>query len=90
MNWEEFATCHVENVDGDLFYPTSYSSPEGKDQVEEARRVCGRRPVADACLQDALDREGQKDAKNRHGICGGHTPSERVRLSRKRRLATAA
>jgi WhiB family redox-sensing transcriptional regulator len=86
MNWAEFATCHAEDVDGDLFYPVSYSSPE----VEEARKICGRCPVADACLQDALDKEGQKDAKSRHGICGGRTPRERVALSKKRRLTPAA
>jgi hypothetical protein len=90
VNWEEFATCHVENVDGDLFYPDSYTSPAGEKQVEKARTYCDRCPVAEACLQAALDKEGQRDAKERHGIRGGCIPSERVLLSKTRRLAAAA
>ncbi|MGA5820901.1 WhiB family transcriptional regulator [Kitasatospora sp. NPDC094028] len=90
MSWEALATCWVEKADTELFYPVSYSSPEGAAQVEEARGYCLRCPVAAACLRDALDREGSKDAKSRYGIKGGRTPTQRVTLSRKRRLAAAA
>ncbi|MEV7770470.1 WhiB family transcriptional regulator [Kitasatospora sp. NPDC086791] len=90
MRWGALGACCDEEIDGDLFYPVSYTSPEGRDQVEEARKVCGRCPVAAACLQDALDREGQKDTKSRHGICGGRTPRERYLLSKTRRFTPAA
>jgi WhiB family redox-sensing transcriptional regulator len=90
MNWQKSALCRVERVDTELFYPVSYSDAQGLKQVAEARSYCLRCPVVDACLQDALNKEGQKGTKERHGIHGARTPGERTALSKGRHLTPAA
>lgn len=76
MDWRHNATCREE--DPDLFFPIGDGTPAAL-QIEEAKAVCRRCPVAEQCLQWALD-TGQQ-----HGIWGGL--SERDRQNLKRRTA---
>lgn len=66
--WGDAAACRSE--DPDLFHP---DDPEG---VERAKAVCRRCPIADACLQHALDNRIDD------GVLGGLTGPERVSLRR--------
>ncbi|MBK6016306.1 WhiB family transcriptional regulator [Streptomyces sp. MBT53] len=68
MHWRERAACL--HVDPDLFFPISNSGLTLL-QIDEAKAVCGRCPVADQCLEWAM-RVGQPD-----GIWGGTTERER-------------
>lgn len=69
----EAAACRTE--DPDLFHPDGSTGPWLR-VIEQAKAVCRRCPVADACLQDALASRGQE------GIRGGLTEAERVSLRR--------
>ncbi|WP_405623745.1 WhiB family transcriptional regulator [Streptomyces sp. NBC_00076] len=68
MHWRERAACL--RVDPELFFPISAIGPNTR-QVDEAKAICGRCPVAEQCLDWAV-REGRVD-----GIWGGTTESER-------------
>ncbi|WP_329264342.1 MULTISPECIES: WhiB family transcriptional regulator [unclassified Streptomyces] len=68
MQWRERAACL--HVDPELFFPISNSGPLLR-QIDEAKAVCGRCPVAEQCLEWAV-RVGQAD-----GIWGGTTEWER-------------
>lgn len=67
-HWTDRAACR--GVDPDLFYPVSAAGPALR-QVDEAKRVCARCPVASECLAWAL-RAGEPA-----GIWGGTTLEER-------------
>ncbi|MFI1312789.1 WhiB family transcriptional regulator [Streptomyces albidoflavus] len=76
MDWRHRAACR--NEDPELFFPIGTTGP-ALLQVEEAKDVCRRCPVSDACLTWALD-------TNQHdGVWGGCSEDER--RSRKRREA---
>lgn len=62
------AACRSE--DPDLFHPDDAAG------VERAKAVCRRCPIADACLQHALDNRVDD------GVQGGLTGAERVSLRR--------
>jgi WhiB family redox-sensing transcriptional regulator len=68
MHWRERAACL--RVDPELFFPVSAIGPTLR-QIDEAKAVCGRCPVAEQCLDWAV-RAGHVD-----GIWGGTTESER-------------
>ena len=68
MQWRERAAC--QHVDPELFFPISNSGPSLR-QIDEAKALCGRCPVAKECL-DWVVRVGQLD-----GIWGGTTEKER-------------
>ncbi|MFJ5303206.1 WhiB family transcriptional regulator [Streptomyces sp. NPDC088350] len=68
MRWRERAACL--HVDPELFFPISHSGPTLR-QIDEAKAVCGRCPVAEQCLEWAVH-VGQAD-----GIWGGTTEWER-------------
>lgn len=68
MQWRERAACL--HVDPELFFPISNSGPTLR-QIDEAKAVCGRCPVAQPCLEWAVQ-VGQAD-----GIWGGTTEKER-------------
>jgi WhiB family redox-sensing transcriptional regulator len=87
-NWEQRSACRRE--DPNLFFPISYDSIEGALQVEEARAVCYRCPVAQACLTAIMEREGGKNATYRHGVWAGTTPSQRYYMVHKRRPSQQA
>lgn len=75
MYWHERAACL--RVDPDLFFPVGNSGP-ALVQIDEAKAVCGRCPVAQQCLSWAVE-AGQVD-----GIWGGMTESERRAVSRRK------
>ena len=68
MNWVFRGACVDE--DPELFFPIGSTGP-ALQQIEEAKQVCHRCEVADACLQWALQ-TGQ-DA----GVWGGRCEVER-------------
>ncbi|MFP5023518.1 WhiB family transcriptional regulator [Pseudonocardia phyllosphaerae] len=72
-SWRSEAACR--SVDPELFFPESANGREALRQVAQAKRVCRRCPVEDACAQWAL-------AELRHGIAGGMTEDERRRRRR--------
>lgn len=75
-DWEHGALC--ASIDPELFYPTSYDSPDGLQQTADAKRICAACPVRAYCRDAALHREGNATAKNRSGIWAGLTPEERA------------
>ncbi|MGW4485436.1 WhiB family transcriptional regulator [Amycolatopsis sp. NPDC004368] len=73
--WLSRAACMDE--DPELFFPISDVGP-GARQVEQAKAVCARCPVREACLSYALDNGLD------NGIFGGTTELERRKLVRTR------
>lgn len=65
------------SADPDVFFPISSSGP-ALQQVEQARKICAGCQVQQPCLDFALA-TGQV-----HGVWGGTTEEERVRLLRQR------
>ena len=78
MTWRDRAACLDE--DPELFFPVGNTGP-ALDQIDEAKLVCHRCEVMQACLKWAVD-SGQ-DA----GVWGGLSADERRAL--KRRTARA-
>lgn len=86
--WQEQALC--AEVGPEIFF-----APDDPDEAvlytsAEARAICLRCPVRDACLEDAMTREGDTDRGKRAGIWGGLSPEQRAALARARRKGTAA
>jgi WhiB family transcriptional regulator, redox-sensing transcriptional regulator len=75
-DWRHEAACRDE--DPELFFPVSEMGPVAR-QVSEAKAVCARCPVANACLDYALDNALD------FGIFGGTTETERRSLLRRTR-----
>lgn len=67
-DWRARARCAEESPD--LFFPIG-SSPYAARQAAEAKRVCARCPVEDACLAWALEHSPVE------GVFGGTDPDER-------------
>jgi WhiB family redox-sensing transcriptional regulator len=80
-DWRVIAAC--QSVDPELFFPIS-AAGKGLDEIAEAKRVCARCLVQAECLTFA-QRTGQV-----HGIWGGLTEEERIRVRRSRRREPAA
>jgi len=78
MDWRHKAACLTE--DPELFFPIGNTGP-ALVQIEEAKAVCRRCDVADACLRWAIE-SGQDS-----GVWGGMSEDERRAL--KRRTARA-
>jgi WhiB family transcriptional regulator, redox-sensing transcriptional regulator len=78
--WRTQAACRGE--DPELFFPIGTTGPV-LEQIAEAKEVCARCPVRDACLDFALS-TGQA-----YGIWGGLTEDERRSLRRRRQRAAA-
>jgi len=74
VDWRFRAACRDEHPE--LFFPVGNTGP-ALLQIEQAKEVCRRCDVVDACLQWAL--ETGQDA----GVCGGMSEDER-RLKRRR------
>ena len=68
MDWRHHALCRDE--DPELFFPIGNTGP-ALLQIEEAKQVCRRCDVRDACLQWALE------AGQDHGVWGGLSEDER-------------
>ena len=76
--WMARGTCWTERVPVDVFFPT-----EGAD-VPLAQHYCVRCPVRRACLEYALDNH------EIHGVWGGESERDRVRILRARRRRQGA
>lgn len=89
-DWSTKAVCadpHYADYRDELWY----ALPKERDAVNEAKEICSRCPVRQACLEDAMKAEGGAGHSNRHGIRGGLTPTQRHRLYEElRRRAKAA
>ncbi|KAB1146775.1 WhiB family transcriptional regulator [Streptomyces luteolifulvus] len=72
-DWRATAACLDE--DPELFFPNGTSGP-WLIQIEDAKAVCRRCPVVEACLQYALQ------GRIPEGIFGGLTGDERASLNR--------
>ena len=68
--WVSWAACAGQ--DTNLFYPNKHL------KAEAAKAVCARCPVAQQCLEYALERNDQ------NGIWGGLSPEERKMIRRER------
>lgn len=68
LSWQDSAACQY--VDADLWFPEQGGS------TRRARRICRDCAVRAECLQYALDNEEP------HGVWGGLSPEERLRLQR--------
>ena len=69
MDWRHEAACRDE--DPELFFPIGNTGP-ALAQIEEAKKVCQRCPVKEACLAWAL--ESGQDA----GVWGGQAEREKA------------
>lgn len=74
MDWRHNAACRDE--DPELFFPIGNTGPF-LIQAEEAKAVCRRCPVIEACLQWALE-FGQDS-----GVWGGLSEDERRAMKRR-------
>ncbi|MFE1251299.1 WhiB family transcriptional regulator [Streptomyces sp. NPDC058735] len=74
MEWLRSAACVDE--DPELFFPVGTAGPALRD-VDAAKRICARCPVADDCLAFALS-NGQASP----GVWGGTCEEERDALLR--------
>ncbi|MFI9244129.1 WhiB family transcriptional regulator [Streptomyces sp. NPDC053086] len=78
--WHAEAECRRE--DPELFEPRGESA-RYEAQIEQAKAICARCPVTEACLAWALQAEGDVGITDRQGIWGGTTPRERWAMGRK-------
>jgi WhiB family redox-sensing transcriptional regulator len=81
MDWRHNAACRDE--DPELFFPIGNTGP-ALLQIEEAKAVCRRCAVVEACLAWAI--ESGQDA----GVWGGLSEDERRALKRRNQRARAA
>ncbi|KAB8195195.1 WhiB family transcriptional regulator [Nonomuraea phyllanthi] len=72
LDWTRRAACL--DLDPELFFPISAEGP-GRSQVEQAKHVCARCPVREACLAYALD------TRQAYGVWGGTDPDQRRDLA---------
>lgn len=79
-SWRLDGAC--ASRDPEDFYPEG-GQRHVRQSYERARVVCAVCPVAERCLNYALDNE------ERHGMWGGHTPAEREDLLGRRRRQVA-
>lgn len=75
-DWRFEASCLEE--DPELFFPIGNTGPAVL-QIEEAKAVCHRCPVAETCLNWALDPDTRQD----HGVWGGMSEDERRSMKRR-------
>ncbi|QKV91341.1 WhiB family transcriptional regulator [Streptomyces sp. NA02950] len=75
MAWWQNAACKDE--DPELFFPVGVAGPAAQQQEARAKQVCGHCPVAQECLEYALE------AGMTHGVWGGAGEEERRALRRR-------
>ncbi|MGW6007205.1 WhiB family transcriptional regulator [Oerskovia enterophila] len=87
-DWRLDAECRDwdHTLEGDPWHPDS-DLPSAYD---DARTICAGCPVAEACLQVALEAESRSHGALRFGMYGGTTPAERTAVFRKQLLEQAA
>ena len=73
VSWQSQAACR--GADANLFFPPHHQEKKDERDVREsqAKAVCGRCPVREACLAFALE------TREPHGIWGGLNELERRR-----------
>jgi WhiB family redox-sensing transcriptional regulator len=76
VDWRQHAACRDE--DPELFFPIGTTGP-ALMQIEEAKKVCRRCPVAEHCLSAGF---GQH-----YGVWGGVSESERQSMRHRARKA---
>ena len=79
VNWVE-AACHKAGVDTDLFFPERRSAADqlrARQQVIEAKKICGACPIIEGCRQYALERTRNGEVPL-VGVWGGWTLGERM------------
>uniref|UniRef100_UPI0035BE9AEE WhiB family transcriptional regulator n=1 Tax=Pseudoclavibacter sp. RFBI5 TaxID=2080578 RepID=UPI0035BE9AEE len=82
-NWRDLRACR--DADPDLFFPEDLAStPAGKAQRAEAKRVCRPCPVREQCLALALAE------RHNDGVWGGLDESGRRSLKRRTRRSMPA
>lgn len=75
-DWRERGLCRDD--DPDKWFPIGTAGPAQR-QAEEAKAICRRCPVRDACLDAGMDAD--------YGIWGGYDEDERKALRRQQRAA---
>lgn len=75
MPWARKAAC--SGADPDLFFPRLGN--DAKAQARAAKEICAGCPVRVECLEYALV------TPQKHGVWGGTTEKERIRIRRARR-----
>jgi len=81
-DWRAAGACL--SADPDLFFPVA-SGALAATQIRQAQRICASCQVRGECLDFAM-RSGET-----HGVWGGTTPEERLRVRRQRtRIARRA
>jgi WhiB family transcriptional regulator, redox-sensing transcriptional regulator len=73
-DWRHRSVCR--NQDPELFFPIGSTGP-ALLQIEQAKNVCRRCPVATDCLQWALDTNQEA------GVWGGYSEKERRAIKRR-------
>jgi WhiB family redox-sensing transcriptional regulator len=71
-DWRQQAACARPGIDPEWFFP------EPGQQGKRAKRICARCPVQAPCLAAALQLPERED----HGVRGGLTERERLKLRR--------
>lgn len=81
QKWRADAAC--AEIDGELFFPTNYTSPVSLLQIEDAKQICSWCPVLAECRSFIISFEGSIRADGRTGIFAGLTPDERFAIHRR-------
>ena len=81
--WREQALCASEAYDPEAWFPIG-EGPTAQQQAADAKAVCYRCPVVDACLRWALN------SREDTGVWGGLTEQERRRLHRRKSRTPSA
>lgn len=75
-SWQDDAACRQAAVP-DVFFPAGNNA-----RMDAALSYCRSCPVADECLQAALDEEAGESPRNIFGVRGGHGPGARYRMQK--------
>lgn len=87
--WQEDALCR--EVGAALFFPPDHQETNSRaHRYAEGKTLCARCLVRQACLDDAMTREGDVGHHYRTGLWGGLTPVERADLAHARQSAREA
>ena len=84
--WYKDAACAKWDVDPEIFALRKRGAPSriNPDPWTEARKVCGRCPVRNQCLEDVLASDPTGDMERYELFQGGLTPGELTVLRRRR------
>ncbi|HEX8489338.1 MAG TPA: WhiB family transcriptional regulator [Propionibacteriaceae bacterium] len=85
--WMQQAACTTS--DPELFF-TDQMGRHTEGWRHPAAAVCATCPVTVECLAYALRIEGDVSIWGRHGVYGGLTPNQRIRLVREKAIVAAS